>query len=243
MQNYSLLAKYYDHFMDHVAYSSWANFIENLITKNNLRTEIILEIAAGTCRLVESMQNIAYQQYICTDLSLPMLQQSKNSFPKAVVDICHIPFADNSVNMVLMTYDAFNYLNPEQASQALSEVRRVLQKGGAFIFDVSTEYNSLKWFDDYCDVLKIDGATIVRESNYDFNLAVQHNNFTFFMPTEEKDIYRQQKEHHVQYVYSEEMLEDWLCDKGFEVAAKYGDFELGNTKNNTERIHFMAVKP
>ena len=97
----------------------------------------VLELGCGTGEiwlnqreLIERCSNI-----ILTDFSKGMLSKAKDTLKQypnidyAVVDIQHIPYADQSFDLVIANMMLYHV---PDISRALSEVRRVLRDGGTF---------------------------------------------------------------------------------------------------------------
>ena len=237
---YSWLAAHYDRLMGHVHYDAWAYALQRILKRHKKKPRRLLELGAGTCTLAKVLDLPSLEFQVHTDLSLPMLQNAGDGFPlpRAAADACAIPFQP-SFDLVLMCYDALNYLPPGLMRQALEEVHRVLLPEGVFLFDITTEENSLEWFEDYCDVLEVDGGMMVRRSDYDSANRVQHNHFDLFVPAGNGQ-YRREKEHHVQYIYPVATLLLWLEECRFQVLDVLDAHSLKTAGPKSERIHILA---
>lgn len=239
--NYSWLAKYYNRLMDHVSYESWAAFISQVLKARDTKPEFILELGAGTCQLAPLLSIPTIKRMICSDLSLSMLQQGTCVYPRVAMNATHIPLKDHSMDLVLMSYDAFNYLNPVEVRQALDSVHRVLKPGGVFLFDITTEHNSVTWFDAYHDVIQLSNGVLARSGWYEPARSLQHNRFDLFIEDKLSGLYQREVEHHVQQIYAAEQVETWLEECTFQVEATFDAFTLNPSDEESDRIHFLAV--
>ena len=239
---YSKLAEHYDRLMGHVHYDLWANSIAKLLKRNKHKPKRLLELGAGTCKLAHYLDIPSLDLRVHTDLSLPMLQAAQPGFAweRVACDACAIPFGDAEFDFVLMCYDAVNYLSAAQIRSLFSEVKRVLEPNGLFLFDITTEENSLEWFEDYCDAFEADGKMLVRRSSYDAVTRTQHNWIDIFEPME-GDQYRRVNEHHEQYIYTVPLLCEWLGEGGLMLVDLVDAGSLRQATPKSDRIHFVVV--
>lgn len=142
-------------------------------------------------------------------------------------------------DLCLMVYDAFNYLMTEaDAIRCLSEARRVLSPGGLFIFDVTTEANSRRHFEDMLDFGELEGCTYVRESRYDREAAMQRNDFTFFVERE-PGRFAKVKESHQQRIYRLARIKAMARKAGFAVEGCFDGFTFRPGREESERVHVV----
>lgn len=100
----------------------------------------VLEIAAGTGVVTRAMARAlpAQAELVATDLNQPMLDRAAAVGTQRPVqwrqaDAMHLPFDDASFDVVVCQFGAMFF--PDKA-RAFSEVRRVLRRDGAFVFNV-----------------------------------------------------------------------------------------------------------
>ena len=173
--SYRVIAPYYDWIMAHVDYDAWGRYLARLWRRFGAEPSSILELGSGTCPFSRREVFPAGAKVVYSDLSPFMLghaaraaarpggggpprgrQRPGPALQGPLPDLC------------LMVYDAFNYLMTEEdVARCLAEARRVLAAGGLFIFDVTTEANSRRHFEDMLDFGELEGCTYVRESRYD----------------------------------------------------------------------------
>jgi ubiquinone/menaquinone biosynthesis C-methylase UbiE len=100
----------------------------------------VLETAAGTGVVTRAMAHAlpAHVELVATDLNQPMLDRAAATGPPRPViwqqaDATRLPFDDASFDVVVCQFGAMFF--PDKA-RAFSEARRVLRRGGVFLFNV-----------------------------------------------------------------------------------------------------------
>lgn len=239
---YSLLAPLWKNLMSHVDYRRWGLYLGRLARRYQITGKNLLEIACGECSIEPYLpwKNCVLQLH--TDLSLAMLREAKDClWPRIAMDCRALALGNALFDVVIMNYDAFNYLAGKDLRPALLEVHRVLLKGGYFIFDVTTEQNSLRNFANACDVVEQDGQVLLRRSFYDELNKSQHNQFDLFLPRGK--FWERKSEFHTQYIHDSNVLHKVLEECKFQVVAVHGDFTLGEPNATAERLHWIVRRP
>ena len=124
-------AKSYDHFMkkDHKAYKQMYSLIYPVV-----RHKQVLELATGTGLIAKHI--VRYADHIeATDASQEMIEQAKQGVKStklyfSVQDMFHLPYADQSFDVVIVANALHIVPEPEKA---LSEIRRVLKDDGVLV--------------------------------------------------------------------------------------------------------------
>ena len=124
-------AKIYDHFMkkDHKAYKQMYSLIYPVV-----RHKQVLELATGTGLIAKHIVRSA-DHIEATDASQKMIEQAKQGVKSAklyfsVQDMFHLPYADQSFDVVIVVNALHIVPEPEKA---LSEIRRVLKEDGVLV--------------------------------------------------------------------------------------------------------------
>ena len=125
------IAKIYDHFMkkDHKAYKQMYSLIYPVV-----RHKQVLELATGTGLIAKHIVRSA-DHIEATDASQKMIEQAKQGVKSAklyfsVQDMFHLPYADQSFDVVIVVNALHIVPEPEKA---LSEIRRVLKDDGVLV--------------------------------------------------------------------------------------------------------------
>lgn len=124
-------AKSYDHFMkkDHKAYKQMYSLIYPVV-----RHKQVLELATGTGLIAKHIVRSA-DHIEATDASQEMIEQAKQGVEStklyfSVQDMFHLPYADQSFDVVIVANALHIVPEPEKA---LSEIRRVLKDDGVLV--------------------------------------------------------------------------------------------------------------
>ena len=124
-------AKIYDHFMkkDHKAYKQMYSLIYPVV-----RHKTVLELATGTGLIAKHIVRSA-DHIEATDASQEMIEQAKQDVKStklyfSVQDMFHLPYADQSFDVVIVSNALHIVPEPERA---LAEIRRVLKEDGILI--------------------------------------------------------------------------------------------------------------
>jgi ubiquinone/menaquinone biosynthesis C-methylase UbiE len=132
------IAKLYEQYFVPLIFEPYAEDLVRRLTP--APTDAVLEIAAGTGvvtrRLAEALP--ASVSIVATDLNQAMLDEAARVGTKRPVewhqaDAMRLPFPDENFDAVLCQFGAMFF--PDRA-KAYAEARRVLRKGGLFLFNV-----------------------------------------------------------------------------------------------------------
>ena len=121
----------YDRFMrkDAAAYEQMYELLRSVV-----RQKTVLELATGTGLIAKHI--VRYADHIeATDASQEMIEQAKQGVKSAklyfsVQDMFHLPYADQSFDVVIVVNALHIVPEPEKA---LSEIRRVLKDDGVLV--------------------------------------------------------------------------------------------------------------
>ncbi|WP_196887444.1 class I SAM-dependent methyltransferase [Aureivirga sp. CE67] len=150
VQYYDKLASEYDEDRFSNTYGKYIHqqerkVLEKYLDKNNIENN--LDIACGTGRILDFSAT-------GMDISQEMVKVSKEKYPEKNIiqgDAETIPFEENSFKNIT-SFHLFMHLDLETTKSILTEVHRVLEKDGLFIFDIPSEkrrkltnYKSENW--------------------------------------------------------------------------------------------------
>ncbi|NLE01719.1 MAG: class I SAM-dependent methyltransferase [Fibrobacter sp.] len=241
---YEALAPVYDRLMNHVEYDEWVVLIDNVLQKFcQNKNPSILELGGGTGILAGKLLSSGYS-YIGSDLSFSMCKQALlKGIPFVCSDCRHIPI-DKIFDLIIFLYDGINYLQTlNDYSILFSEVYNHLSVNGLFLFDITTETNSVKYFMDYFDFEDYEDISFVRHSFYDMKNSLQFNEFTIFQrDSQNKNFFRKANEKHIQKVYSVKNIESIIPLDKFKIIGIWDNFSFKKYSQKSERIHFLLKK-
>ncbi len=140
---YRVLARYYDYiyrfYVEHVA-PRWAGFVAEKLRGVGARR--VLDLACGTgaptIHLVEEGFDVT-----CLDLNRPMLEVARGKpglwlASLVEADATVLPFPSGAFDAATRFFSSIQYIGPfDKLVGFMREVRRVLRRGGLFIFDAS----------------------------------------------------------------------------------------------------------
>jgi ubiquinone/menaquinone biosynthesis C-methylase UbiE len=236
---YTKLATIYDHVMRHVDYAHWTDYVETLFHQHRTYPGRLLDLACGTGSLALELCKRGYG-VAGADASRSMVEVAEEKaraggydiafHQKDLLDLSGLPRSD----AVLCLYDSINYLmRVEEVAAALEQVRRVAVPGGVFIFDICTECNSLRHFQDMTDRDRGDGFSYTRHSYYDS--GIQFNRFSIRVGAT-GELYH---ELHRQRIYPLADVERVLEASPFQVEGAYDGFSLLPATEESDRVHFV----
>lgn len=253
---YTAFAQVYDHVMRDIQYSAWADHLERLWKHHGFAPSKALNLACGTgCLELELVKRGL--KVIGLDQSAPMLEIARRRCGKCkppVEFVCAGMESFNlgqSVDLALCLYDSINYLTvPKDVQRTFKQVFQHLQPGGGFIFDITTEYNILNSYNGYTYAEDWGEGAYIWDNTYKLADRMCWSRFIFFMPeagqagrNKQGCKYQRWVEDHYQRVYATWEIEEMLHTAGFEVLGTYHGMTLEPLREDTERIHFVALKP
>lgn len=108
--------------------------------KNELERMSMLDIGIGAGRTTEHFAKIV-QNYVGIDYSDLMIEKCKEKFEEIdghIFTVCDVRdmsmFADNTFDFVLFSFNGLDYVSELDRTRALVEIRRVIKRGGFFMF-------------------------------------------------------------------------------------------------------------
>ncbi|HEY5960179.1 MAG TPA: class I SAM-dependent methyltransferase [Polyangiaceae bacterium] len=130
------IPEFYDTKLVPLLFEPHATDLANRVASHSVAR--VLEIAAGTGAATRALASVLPLEVsiVATDLSQPMLDRAQAiGIQRPVLwrqaDAMELPFADQAFDAVVCQFGAMFFPNKRQA---FSEVRRVLKRGGVFIF-------------------------------------------------------------------------------------------------------------
>ena len=267
---YGALASLYDRLMAHVGYHRWQDVVEQVICRFGHSTKpSILEIGAGTGLLAQRLRGSGCR-YVASDLSADMCSLARTRVSQVVcADGRSLPFRSSAYfDLVLFLYDGINYLiEKESWDRLFVEVHSRLAHGGLFLFDVTTEFNSINNFSEYVDADDFGDCFYFRHSYYHALQSFQFNDFTIFRrcdetesqratpnlnrgsaddapaaDCDETELYVKSLEHHKQKVYPVGVIRGFVPDSLFKVLGVWDNFSFKKYTPRSERVHFLLRK-
>lgn len=238
---YNALAFIYDRLMDHVDYKHWASYVSRLIKNDLDRIRSLIDISGGTGEFISNLR-LPKTDLFLADLSNAMLTQFKNKpisvkVPVFINDVRKCAIKPHSFDLVLLLYDSFNYLADQTAVQSmLNEMCRILTPQGILIFDAVSAALCQGNFNEDVSEQFTDELGYRRTSRFDQKLNQQHSFFEIIVADQ---VYY---EHHIQYIYSIDMIAACIKNANLHLNFCYDGFTTTNADQYSERMHFVCRK-
>jgi len=238
---YELLARVYDYLMRHVDYARWANYLEELFAAFGPTPRRIIEVACGTGTLALDLARRGYTVH-GIDASEAMVDEAREKARQygdgaptfSTGDMRDLP--PDSADALLCLYDSVNYcLTDGDLRAALSSFRRSVCDGALCVFDVTTEANSLRYFQNYHYREKHDGFVYRRHSRYLKEERLQLNEFLI----QREDAPDAVREIHEQRIYSVADVLAALVPNEWAVLSTFNDYTFDPTDEQAERVHII----
>ncbi len=235
-KSYSVIANSYDNLTHNDCdYTGWSQYLFAVAKKHNVKS--VVDIACGTGKMTALLVKGGLQ-VIGVDNSSQMLAEACQKCRAIFVeqDMQKLSLT-RPVDMAVCVNDGVNYLAPNKLVDFFNAVNNNLKSGAPFVFDVSSPYklqtvvgNNVFYVDDQ-------DKTLLWTNTQGENSVTM--NLTLF--TKSGQTYLRSDEIHVQYVHSQDFIQDCLQQAGFtfvETTADYGK----TLQSDSLRITFYAVK-
>ncbi len=238
---YSILAQIYDCVMKDVPYRQWVKYIVRIIKKFHPETKRILDLACGTGTMISLLKKHGFM-VDGLDISPAMIEKAKNKLKDNnvrlfVADMSNFK-TDEKYDAQICLYDSVNYLlEAEKFYGLFKSVWNSLNSDGIFIFDISTEYNSVQNAILMNVSERCDGFKYIRTSYYLRDEKLHVNEFK--IEIDDKTFF----ERHVQRIYKISEIEDIIVDtKLFKILGYFDGFSFHKGSEWSQRIHFVLKK-
>ncbi len=241
---YSKLAAIYDDLMSYVDYKNWSLYIEKLIERWNPNAKSILDISCGTGNTLLRLNSKRFQLF-GSDLSFDMLKMArakiaaaKRSIPIWQSSMCSFGLR-KPIDVIISLYDSVNYLLTDSDWLSMfSCVHQSLRNQGIFIFDICTEQNSRRFFQNYFEKNRGNGYCYTRASSYDVQNRMHTNRFEIYLE-EEKKYYI---EIHQQRILHISEVKSFIQQTEFKLLEVYDGLSFRPGTENSLRVHFVLKK-
>lgn len=232
--------------MEDYDYERWTQYLENVLTRRNIRPKTIADLACGTgnftTRLAkkgyniigidssEDMLNVAKEKSLAMGLSIPFIHQDMRNLS-----------LHRSVDIVTCMCDGFNYiLSDYDLMSALQKIYNSLNRGGALIFDISSYYKLENVLGDNLMADASQDISLIWFNHFDKKDAICRMDLTFFV--RRGDRYIRFDETHYQRAHKLEDVINTLREIGFTNIEVYTPFTFETPKADDHRWVFVAEK-
>lgn len=243
MQVYGRFAGIYDALMSDVNREEWTKYLLSFIKKENAT---IFDVACGTGEFSWRFAKCGYNT-VGTDMSEDMLFVAAE---KARLNGVTVPFVcqdmreltlHKKVDVISCACDGVNYLqNDEDALKFFKCARKLLKRGGIFMFDISSEYklSEILACNTFAD--ETENCAYIWRNMYDEESKLIKMDVTFFEKKEGESSYERFEETHIQRAYKKEEIFELLEKAGFNKITVYDAFTKDEAQAESERLQFIA---
>jgi len=235
---YAGLAEAYDYILRHVDYEQWYQFIRSIMHLYVEYPETVLELGCGTGKFGAKFSADNYKIF-GVDLSLNMLRVAKTrafrSFRIICADIRNFYFK-KKFDFIFSVHDTMNYqLTAEDVRNVLRSVKQIMHEGSIFMFDITTEHNINRFFNNKTSYYKTRGMNIEWSNAYD--REKKHIISSFTIKHSDGRIFH---EEHIQRIYSQDEMTILLEEEGFEIIEICSDYTYNPPSDETIMINFVV---
>jgi ubiquinone/menaquinone biosynthesis C-methylase UbiE len=245
MEQYSGLAEIYDRTID-MDYDKWADFVKSYFESkgSGIRGKRLLELGCGTGNMTLRLKSLG-ADVTAIDISQEMLTVAEEKSWSKKIKLSYLN--QDMVNFNIQRKfsiaasfcDGYNYiLEKENLKESFKRVFNHLDKGGYFIFDISTPYKLKNKVGNNTFTLNEEDISYIWDNYLEDDTIEMY--LTFFVKQDK--LYRRLEEHHIQRIYEIDFIEKSLEEAGFKNIEIYDDYSLQPANMESLRATFIAMK-
>lgn len=246
MDQYSVLAKYYDALMTDVDYGKWADFYSSCFDKSAVEIKNVCDIGCGTGSITTIMAKRGFSM-TGVDMSPEMLCLAQK---KADEEGVFIRFAEQDMSSldigitadaVVCALDGINYLkDTSHIRSCFDRVNDTLCDDGMFIFDINTPYKYKNVLGCNAFIYELDDMFLSWQSFFNEKSGICDYVLTFF--AEHGGVWHRHDEEQWQRSYSIRTIRKLLKEAGFIIESEYSDVDRAPLDECSERAFFVCRK-
>lgn len=244
--SYSHFARYYDTLTQNINYNEIADYFYNLLTTNNIKEGILLDLACGTGSICELMHDKGYE-VIGVDNSYDMLNvatQKRAVSGKDILYLCqdmHKLDLYGTIEACICSLDSINHITDEKVlAKVFDKVSLFLIPNGIFIFDVNTCYKHENILSNATFVYDCDDVYCVWQNSKCNNNIISITLDIF--ANEEDDSYYRYSEQFSERAYTKDEILNFINNSGFKLLNEYNDYTMDKISSESQRITYVCQK-
>lgn len=244
MDQYTVLAEYYDQLTGDVGYQKWADYVERQFRRLRAPVRSVTELACGTGSLTHLLAGRGYHM-TGVDISPDMLSVAAQKCGGQDVlllcqDMSRLTLLEPQ-DAVICCLDSVNYVTrPAQLRRAFRRVHRVLRPGGLFLFDAKTPL-ALERADGQVYLDENDELFCVWRGEYFPKRRICGYGIDLFVRRPGGG-WTREGEYHEEYAYTPDELTEFLQAAGFKDIKRFGNLKMTAPGEDEERVFFAARK-
>lgn len=247
MDSYRGFAEVYDAFMDNVPYDEWTDYLLGLLFDYGIKEGKICDLACGTGSMTTGLSDAGFEM-MGVDASFEMLSiADKNKGNRNILyinqDMRELELAEKMSAFVCIC-DGLNYiLEKEELVQVFSGVKKYLNEGGIFIFDLNTVYKYKEILGETTIAENREDMSFIWENFYDETERVNEYDLTLYVRDREDETrFLRLEEVHYQKAYEISDIKESIEEAGMELIAVFDAFTREAPKKESERLYFVVKK-
>ena len=245
---FSQIAPIYDELMRSVPYGKWYDYVLLLLQREGRHPASALDLACGTgaFSLLLAQSGMAVTG---VDRSAGMIAEARRKAAAVNLDVrflvqeaSELDAGPEPFDLCVCLFDSLNYiLNDEALVQCFTRVFCSLPPGGAFIFDMNTEFALANQFFDQ-EMLEEEEPVRYRWlSRFDEDSGECRVEMEFWIRQPDgTDVTI--RETHVQRAPSVEQVTRLLMKAGFHRVEAFNSFTLAPPGSCSDRVHYVALR-
>lgn len=242
---YDDFAGLYEKLQD-VNYEAFADYIEEIFKSEDIKPELVLDLACGTGTLTCLLAKRGYDM-IGIDASCEMLDIAREKAQSLGADILYLnqDMTDfelyGTVDAIICTLDGVNYLTEDkELEQMFSLAGNYLNPGGIMVFDINTEYKLSRILGNNTYVNEEKDIYYVWQNEYDEGERICYFRLDFFEKQPDGSYHRSIEEQ-AERAYSLDEIRSAADKGGMKVSAIYDEFTLSPPQNESQRC-FVVLR-
>lgn len=248
MNQYTVLAAFYDKLNSDLDYHAIHRFIKSILTEHHIAENApLLDLACGTGKLTNLFAAEGYDM-IGADISPDMLAEAQNASMEAgyhplylCQDMRELDLY-GTVDAAFCCLDSLNYLPEEDdLAKVFARLKHFIVPGGLFIFDVNTAYRFQNVYGTNTYVYDEEDVYCVWQNFFDEDKSVCDFDLTFFVK-DKKNTYRRMEESQRERYFSPEVIEKAFSQNGFSLIASYGSLKKTAPSPTDEKCYYIVKR-
>jgi SAM-dependent methyltransferase len=226
-------------------------YLGKVLRRFRFQKKRIAELACGTGTLAIALSQQGYQ-VVGVDRSVAMLRVALNKSRHAGAEVTFLQQdirklnLDRPVDLATCFFDSMNYLlSYGDLVKTFCSVRRALNPGGLFVFDMNTPSGLASHWDAHDGSRDLDDIAIMGSSQYDSQSMLGTIRITVFRKINSQGIsslYEKFTEVHTERAYPYEEVRGALGEGGLKLLAGYDCMTFRRPNKVSGRILYVAEK-
>lgn len=244
--SYLTFARYYDTLTQNINYTDIANYFYDILCCNDVKDGILLDLACGTGTMCELMFDKGYE-IIGVDNSYDMLNIATQKRSVSGKDILYLCQDMNKLDLFgtieacICSLDSINHVTDDKiVAEIFKKVSLFLVPGGIFIFDVNTCFKHKNILSGSTFVYDCDDVYCVWQNSKCIDNVIDISLDIF--ANEEDDSYFRYQEEFSERAYTEDELNYFIKNAGFDLLNRYDDYSTKNITPESHRITYVLKK-